>query len=440
MSDNSDELQKKQLFAQRVTAAAATATAIAAAKSAASLENMRREAQDAAENLKDHNSRMENLALKQAAKENAEREFRRDIIWLERSDPKGRFDFLATKVKDDFIAAFTGRLYSDLTLTDIGTEAKLARLTSVFDEFVTADERAIEKADALSIWQKRLAEANELIENSAGLGFVKFGCLPIAILMFLLAVRVGWKSRDLLGPVWAFGFVVLAILILAVYRSKKRKGSAQKAEIEPKVYEAQREAEYANGLRQNTLIQAKLNFVQWIKSCETDVAKYVQNRIESGDASLLLLQLVNVEQAKYPPLCRIDLKAIDSASVKTFLMPLEATVTGSALRVLAEPNSIVSEIRRQKKITPPVNSSDWIDLLNEVVSTAGPTKFTVILKEAPNTRNFINELVAIMGLSRGEAMSLIDVAPKPIKENVRSREAEEIKRKLEAAGAKVELI
>ena len=44
-----------------------------------------------------------------------------------------------------------------------------------------------------------------------------------------------------------------------------------------------------------------------------------------------------------------------------------------------------------------------------------------------------------MGLNKREAKELVEGAPKPIKEGVNKDEAEELKKKLEAAGAKVEL-
>ena len=68
------------------------------------------------------------------------------------------------------------------------------------------------------------------------------------------------------------------------------------------------------------------------------------------------------------------------------------------------------------------------------------TEFTVILKEAgPNKIGAIKEVRAITGLGLKEAKDLVEGAPKPVKENVPKAEAEEIKKKLEAAGAKVEL-
>jgi large subunit ribosomal protein L7/L12 len=68
------------------------------------------------------------------------------------------------------------------------------------------------------------------------------------------------------------------------------------------------------------------------------------------------------------------------------------------------------------------------------------TEFTVILKESgANKIGVIKEVRAITGLGLKEAKDLVEGAPKPVKENVAKAEAEELKKKLEAAGAKVEL-
>lgn len=67
-------------------------------------------------------------------------------------------------------------------------------------------------------------------------------------------------------------------------------------------------------------------------------------------------------------------------------------------------------------------------------------KFDIVLKEAgANKINVIKEVRAITGLGLTEAKAAVEAAPKTIKEGVAKAEAEEIKKKLEAAGAKVEL-
>jgi len=68
------------------------------------------------------------------------------------------------------------------------------------------------------------------------------------------------------------------------------------------------------------------------------------------------------------------------------------------------------------------------------------TEFDVILTEAgANKINVIKEVRAITALGLKEAKDLVDGAPKTVKEAVSKAEAEDIKKKLEAAGAKVEL-
>ena len=67
-------------------------------------------------------------------------------------------------------------------------------------------------------------------------------------------------------------------------------------------------------------------------------------------------------------------------------------------------------------------------------------EFDVILAEAgANKINVIKEVRAITGLGLKEAKDLVDGAPKTIKEGVAKAEAEEMKKKLEEAGAKIEL-
>ena len=69
------------------------------------------------------------------------------------------------------------------------------------------------------------------------------------------------------------------------------------------------------------------------------------------------------------------------------------------------------------------------------------TSFDVILKEVDAAKkiNVIKEVRAITNLGLAEAKTLVESAPKTLKEAVQKAEAEELKKKLEAAGAKIEL-
>ncbi len=68
------------------------------------------------------------------------------------------------------------------------------------------------------------------------------------------------------------------------------------------------------------------------------------------------------------------------------------------------------------------------------------TEFTVMLVDIGSQKiQVIKEIRGLTSLGLKEAKDLVESAPKPVKEGVTKEEAEEVKKKLEAAGAKVEI-
>ena len=68
------------------------------------------------------------------------------------------------------------------------------------------------------------------------------------------------------------------------------------------------------------------------------------------------------------------------------------------------------------------------------------SEFSIFLSSAGDKKiNVIKEVRAITGLGLKEAKDLVEAAPKEVKAGVAKKDAEEFKKKLEAAGAKVEL-
>jgi large subunit ribosomal protein L7/L12 len=125
----------------------------------------------------------------------------------------------------------------------------------------------------------------------------------------------------------------------------------------------------------------------------------------------------------------------------------------------------MSEITREQVVDflsnmPVIQMADLIKSLEEkwgvkaapVAVAAGPaaaapaaaveekTEFTVELKDAgANKINVIKVVREVTGLGLKEAKDLVEGAPKAVKEGVSKAEAEELKKKLEDAGAKIEL-
>lgn len=76
----------------------------------------------------------------------------------------------------------------------------------------------------------------------------------------------------------------------------------------------------------------------------------------------------------------------------------------------------------------------------EAAEVEEKTSFDVVLASIGDSKiNVIKEVRAITGLGLKEAKDLVEAAPKPVKEGLSEDEAKEVKQKLEAAGASVEL-
>ena len=77
---------------------------------------------------------------------------------------------------------------------------------------------------------------------------------------------------------------------------------------------------------------------------------------------------------------------------------------------------------------------------NAAAPTEEKTQFSIFLSAVGDKKiNVIKEVRAMTGLGLKEAKDLVEAAPKEVKKGVSKKDAEEAKKKLEAAGAKVEL-
>jgi large subunit ribosomal protein L7/L12 len=106
--------------------------------------------------------------------------------------------------------------------------------------------------------------------------------------------------------------------------------------------------------------------------------------------------------------------------------------------------SVVEAVELSKKL-----EEVWGVSAAAAVAVAGPaaaaateekTEFDVVLTDAgANKLNVIKVVKDVTGLGLGEAKAFVESAPKTVKEALKKAEAEDLKKKLEEAGAKVEL-
>ena len=124
------------------------------------------------------------------------------------------------------------------------------------------------------------------------------------------------------------------------------------------------------------------------------------------------------------------------------LEDLAKTIEGLTVLELAD---LVKGLERLLVIKAAVPMAAGMMMAGPAAGAAAPaaeakTSFDVVLKEAgANKIGVIKEVRAATNLGLKEAKDLVEAAPKTVKEAVPKEEAEELKKKLEAAGAKVEL-
>ena len=120
---------------------------------------------------------------------------------------------------------------------------------------------------------------------------------------------------------------------------------------------------------------------------------------------------------------------------------------------MADLNKIIGELSKltvveaadlSKKLEEKWGVSAAAAVVAPAAAAAAPaeekTDFTIFLSSFGDKKiNVIKEVRAITGLGLKEAKDLVEAAPKEVKKGVPKKEAEEAKKKLEAAGAKVEL-
>ena len=105
---------------------------------------------------------------------------------------------------------------------------------------------------------------------------------------------------------------------------------------------------------------------------------------------------------------------------------------------VAEAADLSKQLEEKWGVTPMAAAAPAAAAGGEVA--ADKDDFTIMLISSGDKKiNVIKEVRAITGLGLKEAKDLVEAAPKEIKAGVAKKEAEEFKKKLEAAGAKIEL-
>ena len=106
---------------------------------------------------------------------------------------------------------------------------------------------------------------------------------------------------------------------------------------------------------------------------------------------------------------------------------------------IVELNNLVKELEEKWDVKA-ASGAVVVAAAGDAAAAEEPTEFKAVLAEVGSNKiAVIKEIRAITGLGLKEAKDLVDGAPSTVKEGLEKDAAEDIKKKLEAAGAKVEL-
>jgi large subunit ribosomal protein L7/L12 len=394
-----------------------------------------------------HNARVEAQLEEQAREEAIHREYTRDIQWLERSDAKGKFEFVAGKVRGEFVDSMARRVFDAFVGAETANSTEKAVLDSTFRDLAEANDKWTQADITLKALEGELEKANKLVKGSNA-GCVGFGCLPFAIIFVWgtqMALQKGiLPTKDWIGICIFLGccLVVVFVVWTVLELIQKKRGNTQKLAIEPKIGPAREKAEKAHRVRQKALLDAKLPFAAWSSAGSHSINELVEHSFKSGDAQTFLVELVTAAQSQYPPLCRVDTVGIDPAIVQEVSAPLQQTVKKEALELHMNRSSVLKRLGA---------SSNHEKLLAELSELSGarlagppiqPDPNTLVLTNCPPEKKIaiikiVRELKSGLGLA--EAKNLVENLPATLLENSTSSEIEKVRRLLEAEGAGIEV-
>lgn len=202
-----------------------------------------------------HEECIEGLAREQAAKDEAQREFTKIFQWLERSDAKGRFEYLLHKGHGDIVEDIAGFVFARSSMAESPVAAqRKSGLRSALTEFYDASRACTDASAELNRIKKSLASAKE----AEGLGCLAPMSALGALLLAFICLMCVWvaiaelaKSDTDRGAIAGSAIFLLlcgngALALYGKYvaaSNKAKQVSAQKAELTPLEPEVQKRLE-----------------------------------------------------------------------------------------------------------------------------------------------------------------------------------------------------
>ena len=234
-----------------------------------------------------------------------DRELTRDIQWLERSDAKGKLDFLVNKALIYLIFNSSGGSCKTVSWSffEIGSDLEWSERLIAKNKSDNADpscSRLISATDEL------IAIFHQLTREKLAMKGPKK--LPKTL-----------KDQSVQPAGWFAGFLAA--------RSKNKRQQAHKNLLEQQFTDAKKEAMAAKGRFSSVLREAVMHRDTWLGLARHDNANWRGLRLKEPNATRAFGALIELVQKSYPPLCRIQLSTISARDLEAAFTPLRTQMS-----------------------------------------------------------------------------------------------------------------
>ena len=400
-----------------------------------------------------HNKKIEEIAKREAAAKESQREFEKTILWLEKSDANGRFEYIAEKVNHLFQKMLLDQALDrviDLAFNHFAVQNKEWNVKKESFKLllnnINSSQQVLERNK--SEFQKSL-DAITLANNKKG-NFPFWIRLLVTIPVILLAgiVIIVFLTSGIEAPTVYIarrilaGFLILSLgvyLVIGKNKDKKRVKSAQEIIDKEKPNNDRLIKAIENSTilhRQNIEVARDLKSAM-LRDCETFVScSIVEIEKKSNTVNNVLIDCINQWQLSVPSSIRINCDKISA----------DVMVKYAKTGVEKLQREAVSKVTSVEFISKQFNDIDHVSEIIGWIQGSGSqgsgSLFDVWLTFAPSDKK-ISTIKAVRevktGIGLAEALTLVDGAPKMLLEGCMKADAEAAVRKIEEAGGKAEI-
>jgi hypothetical protein len=282
------------------------------------LARQQKNAQDA------HNAKIEAIVKKEAAAARSQREFEKDVLWLEKSDTEERVNYISKKIGDDFKSESINTILTKSFNSDEWKKQNL-ELVEVLNKLNNTDKDWFKNKSDLESNEKLLTKSQSL-EKETGPNWKRFALVIIAPFM---AFGVSWcvqkegdlKTEDQFGFTVFLLAIFLGVASINCYVGYKKLVSLRKriSKAIQRIEEEKPLVEAAAKKRQSSKSVAKNIYDIWSEAAIKIITEnHMKYAIGDGPRDLFKDKFVSW-QLNLPSNCRVSFESVREVFLKEFI-------------------------------------------------------------------------------------------------------------------------